>query len=319
MEESEPTADEAAPALRGKAVPSSEAGLGEETAPALRGDAGLAGSIPREDQFHIQLPSFEGPLDLLLHLIKKHELEILDLPIAFVTERYLEYLRVMRDLDLEVAGEYLLMAATLAHIKSKMLLPQVPAEQQDDDENGEPIDPRLELIRRLLEYQKYKNAAENLGGRAVAGRDVFGRGLSVEEIEGPAPLAEIGLFRLLDAFQGILDRAQDRRALEVTAESISIKDRIAQITELLRERRNCEFASLFAGDVTRYEVVVTFLALLEMTKMRLARIYQVDHQSPIHVQYALLDADAPTIPPPEAETATAAPVLEPAPQEAEEE
>jgi segregation and condensation protein A len=281
----------------------------------------VAENIPREGQFHIQLPAFEGPLDLLLHLIKKHELDILDLPIAFVTERYLEYLRVMRELDLDIAAEYLLMAATLAHIKSKMLLPQVPGEQQDEDEEGEPIDPRLELIRRLLEYQKYKNAAENLGSRAVAGRDVFGRGLSAEDIEGPAPLAEIGLFKLLDAFQGILERAQDRRALEVTAESISIKDRIAQITELLRERRNCEFESLFAGDVTRYEVVVTFLALLEMTKMRLARIYQVDHQSPIHVQYALLDADAPTIPPQAAEDAVAATVAEPVPvpQEAEEE
>jgi segregation and condensation protein A len=290
----------------------------DEAASALRGDAPIAEGIPREGQFHIQLPSFEGPLDLLLHLIKKHELDILDLPIAFVTERYLEYLRVMRELDLDIAAEYLLMAATLAHIKSKMLLPQVPGEQQDENEEGEPIDPRLELIRRLLEYQKYKNAAENLGTRAVAGRDVFGRGLSAQELEGPAPLAEIGLFRLLDAFQGILERAQDRRALEVTAESISIKDRIAQITDLLRERRNCEFESLFAGDVTRYDVVVTFLALLEMTKMRLARIYQVDHQSPIHVQYALLDADAPTIPP-EAGDAAAATVHEPVPQEAEEE
>jgi len=278
----------------------------------------VAESIPREGQFHIQLPAFEGPLDLLLHLIKKHELDILDLPIAFVTERYLEYLRVMRELDLDVAAEYLLMAATLAHIKSKMLLPQVPGEQQDENEDGEPIDPRLELIRRLLEYQKYKNAAENLGSRSVAGRDVFGRGLSAEDLEGPAPLAEIGLFKLLDAFQGILERAQDRRALEVTAESISIKDRIAQITDLLRERRNCEFESLFAGDVTRYDVVVTFLALLEMTKMRLARIYQVDHQSPIHVQYALLDADAPTIPP-EAGDAADAPAHEPVQQEAEEE
>src|SRR6476469_4150017 len=108
-----------------------------------------AESIPQAAQFRIQLPQFEGPLDLLLHLIKKHELDILDLPIAFVTERYLEYLRVMRELDLDIAAEYLLMAATLAHIKSKMLLPHVPGEQQDDNEDGEPIDPRLELIRRL--------------------------------------------------------------------------------------------------------------------------------------------------------------------------
>ncbi len=263
----------------------------EETEP------NVADFAPREAQFRVSLPAFEGPLDLLLHLIKKHELDILDLPIAFVTERYLEYLRMMQQLDLDVAAEYLLMAATLAHIKSKMLLPQAPTDQQEEDE-GEQLDPRLELIRRLLEYQKYKAASEELGTRSVVGRDVFGRGLGAAEIEA-APLADVGLFRLLDAFQAILGRAKDRLAFEITAERISIHDRITQITELLRERRSCDFESLFEGDVTRYEIVVTFLALLEMTKMRVARIYQADYQSPLHVQYALLDADAPTIPPPE--------------------
>jgi segregation and condensation protein A len=252
---------------------------------------------PRTGEFRIELPTFAGPLDLLLHLIKKHELEILDLPIAFITERYLEYLRVMQELDLELAGEYLLMAATLAHIKSKLLLPAAPGDQRDDEEEEQ--DPRLELIRRLLEYQKYKEAGEHLGDRSVAGRDVFGRGMSMADLQGPAPLAEVGLFKLLDAFQSILARAKDRQALEVTPERITIQERMAQITDLLRERRSCRFEDLFATDITRYEIVVTFLALLEMTKLRVTRLYQPDYRSSLHVQYALLDADAPTIPPPD--------------------
>jgi segregation and condensation protein A len=260
----------------------------------------ISSQIPPEAAFRVQLPAFEGPLDLLLHLIKKHELDILDLPIAFVTERYLEYLRTMQTIDLEIAGEYLLMAATLAHIKSKMLLPRTPAEQMDEGEGAAEIDPRLELIRRLLEYQKYKAVAEELGARPVVGRDVFGRGASADDVRGPTPLAEVGLFRLLDAFEGILKRAKGRVAFGVTAERISISDRMTQITDLLRERRACQFDELFAGDVTRYEVVVTFLALLEMTKLHVVRVFQTDYQSPIHVHYALLAADAPTLPPPSA-------------------
>ncbi|MFI5306255.1 MAG: segregation and condensation protein A [Polyangiales bacterium] len=262
----------------------------------------FSSQLPPEAAFRLQLPSFEGPLDLLLHLIKKHELDILDLPIAFVTERYLAYLRTMQSIDLEVAGEYLLMAATLAHIKSKMLLPRTPADQQDEGDGVVESDPRLELIRRLLEYQKYKAVAEQLGERPVTGRDVFGRGGSADDVRGPIPLAEVGLFRLLDAFEGILARAKGRLAFGVTAERISISDRMTQITELLRERRACQFEELFAADVTRYEVVVTFLALLEMTKLRVIRVFQTDYRSPIHLHFALLDAEAPTLPPPSATT-----------------
>ena len=260
----------------------------------------LAEQIAPDDRaFRIELPLFEGPLDLLLHLIRKHELDILDLPIAFVTDRYLGYLKMMQELDLDVAAEYLLMAATLAHIKSKMLLPNEDDGQPDDDDDLDLEDPRAELIRRLLEYQKYKAAGEELGGRSIAGRDVFSRGGPAPEAEGPAPLAEIGLFKLLDAFEGILSRAKDRAGLEVTAERITIQERMTEITDFLRERRACQFEELFAEEVTRYDIVVTFLAMLEMTKMHVIRIYQADHMSPIHVQYALLAADAPTIPPPD--------------------
>lgn len=254
-------------------------------------------NLPPDSAFRVTLPTFEGPLDLLLHLARKHELDILDLPIAFVTERYLEYLNLMQELDLDVASEYLLMAATLAHIKSKMLLPPTPGQDDDESEDEYMEDPRAELIRRLLEYQKYKHAAADLGGRALAGRDVFTRGTPAPVAQGEAPLAEVSLFKLLDAFEGILKRVRGQLALEVTSERITIQERMTQITELLRERRSCTFEELFEEDITRYEVVVTFLALLEMTKMHVTRLYQADPESPIHVQFALLDPNAPTIPP----------------------
>lgn len=246
--------------------------------------------------FHVQLASFEGPLDLLLHLIRAHELNILDLPIAFVTERYLEYLGMMRELDLDVASEYLLMAATLAHIKSKELLPQVPDEQ---NEVGEEVqqDPRMELIRRLLEYQKYKAVADELGARSLEGRDVFLRGTPPPEAEGPAPLAEVGLFQLLDAFERVLQRVKGRLSLEITADGMTVQERMTQLVEMLRERRSCAFDELFESDRTRSEVVVTFLALLEMTRLHMTRVYQPESRGLLHVQYALLDADAPSVPP----------------------
>lgn len=254
-------------------------------------------TIPEDAAFRIQLPAFEGPLDLLLHLIRKHELDVLDLPISFITERYLDYLQMMRELDLDVASEYLLMAATLAHIKSKMLLPPSPFDQPDEPDEEYQGDPRAELIKRLLEYQKYRAAADELGARPIEGRDVFVRGMPAPDAEGPAPLASFDLYKLLDAFQAILRRVNGRVALEVTPERITIQERISQLSELLRERRSCTFDELFASDRTRYEIVVTFLALLEMAKLRMTRVYQTDPQAPIHLHYALLDADAPTIPP----------------------
>ncbi len=243
---------------------------------------------PLDPSFTIALPAFEGPLDLLLHLIRKHELDILDLPIAFVTERYLAYVSLMERLDLDLASEYLVMAATLAHIKSKMLLPQEAQEPDEDEAAGEEIDPRAELIRRLLEYQKYKAVAEDLGARGIAGRDVFGRGSAAPEASGPAPLAPTSLFKLLDAFNAVLERAKGNLAFEITAEGISIQDRMRQMTELLRERREVTFEALFEGQATIYDLVVTFLALLEMAKRRLVQIYQAEPSSPIHLRSTVL-------------------------------
>jgi segregation and condensation protein A len=241
----------------------------------------------------ITLPEFEGPLDLLLHLIHKHELDIFDIPIAFVTERYLEYLALMRALDLDLAAEYLLMAATLAHIKSKMLLPAAPADDVEGvavEETGE--DPREALVRRLLEYQKFKTAAEDLAAREVAGRDVFPRGHPIDAGSlGEAPLAELPLFALLDAFKRVLEKRKLTIAHEVTAERVSIAERIQEIVERLRETRTCLFEDLFDGDCTRMDMVVTFLALLEMTRLRMTRLYQTGVFEALHVTLVLVDVD----------------------------
>jgi segregation and condensation protein A len=241
-----------------------------------------------DPNFRIELPNFEGPVDLLLHLIRKHELDILDLPISFITDKYLEYLGLMQNLNLDIASEYLVMAATLAHIKSKMLLPR-PPEDQDDDELDE-LDPRAELIRRLLEYQKYKTVAADLGERAIAGRDVFSRGTPPPTADGPAPLAQVSVFKLLDALKKVAERVNATFSLEVDAEQMSIQERIGGLVDLLRERRRCRFDELFEDVSTSYDLVVTFLALLEMAKMRLASIYQTDHEEPIYLEYTLLDA-----------------------------
>jgi len=248
-----------------------------------------------DPSFRIELPNFEGPLDLLLHLIRKHELDILDLPIAFITDKYLEYLSLMEGLNLDIASEYLVMAATLAHIKSKTLLPRPPEDQ--DEEDADEVDPRAELIRRLLEYQKYKTVAADLGERAISGRDVFGRGSPPPTTDAPPPLKEVSVFKLLDALKRIAERVNADVALEVDAEQMTIQERIGGLVDMLRERRRCRFDELFEGMTTSYDLVVTFLALLEMAKMRLASIYQTDHEEPIYLEYALLDADGqPVVP-----------------------
>jgi len=252
---------------------------------------------PLDARLQIDLPAFAGPLDLLLHLIQKHELEILDLPVAFVTEKYLAYLELMRELDLDVAAEYLLMAATLAHIKSKMLLPPDPNQAAEEAAQGEELDPRAELIKRLLEYQKYKHVAEDLASRAIAGRDVFARGAPIEEAQGPAPLAELGMFALLDAFSAVLQRKQLDLAREINAERITIQERMAQITERLARAERLTFDELFDDVRTVPDVVVTFLALLEMAKSKFLRIYQTDPGSPIHLESAVT-AGVESVPPP---------------------
>jgi segregation and condensation protein A len=250
----------------------------EETAP-------LEETELKGDPFAVNFPAFEGPLDLLLHLCQKHELNILDIPIGFVTEKYLEYLNLMVNLELDVAAEYLVMAATLAHIKSKMLLPAPPAGQEDDVLEEEE-DPREALIRRLLEYQKYKQAAADLQARGVAGRDVFTRGVAIEEAapSGLAPLAEIPLFALLEAFQAVLSKAKIEISHDVVTDRISITDRIHELAGFLGTRRQVSFDDLFTGVKNKFELIITFLALLEMSRLKMTRLTQTDPLSPIYIE-----------------------------------
>ncbi|WP_437962080.1 segregation/condensation protein A [Sorangium sp. So ce119] len=219
---------------------------------------------------------------------------------SFVTEKYLEYLKIMRSLSIDLASEYLVMAATLAHIKSKMLLPSVPAGQDDDGMPGEEEDPRAELVRRLLEYQKYKVAAADLAERGTLGRDVFTRGMSESEVpKGPAPFASTSIFGLLDAFERVLKRTNVQIDHEVVFDRISITDRIVELTEKLSARRAMRFEDLLldsvskGGVIPRFEVVITFLAVLEMCKLRLIRVHQTDSLAPIHILLSVAEGEPP--------------------------
>ncbi len=243
-----------------------------------------------DSTYRVALPAFEGPLDLLLHLVQKHELSIVDLPVSFVTEKYLEYLALMQVMQIDVASEYLVMAATLVHLKSKTLLPPDPT--QEDGELDEEGDPREGLIRRLLQYQKYKDAGEQLSGRAITGRDVFGRPPLPEVPESEAPLAEIGVYRLLEAFQTVLKNAKIDIQHEVQADRITITERIHELCDTLRMRPKVSFDELFLGLVTRFDYVITFLALLEMTRLRMARFFQSEPYSPIHIELTVTDDES---------------------------
>ena len=220
--------------------------------------------------YRIELETFEGPLDLLLFLIRRHALDIFDIPVAFICERYLGYLKLMEELNIDVAAEFLAMAAELLHIKSKMLLPK-PVEVDDDDE----ADPRAELVRRLLEYQKYKDAAERLASLTRTGRDVFGRTPELlPPPEGPAPLAEVSLFALVEAFDALLARQKPELRHHVLLEAASVRQRIRALIEVFAERRQVRFVELLGDLAHRLDVVVSFLAILEMARLRLLRVYQ---------------------------------------------
>ena len=224
-----------------------------------------------ESDYTFRLEGFEGPLDLLLHLIQKNELDIFNIPIAVITEQYLEYLQLMKVLNLDMAGEYLLMASTLLHIKSRMLLPKSSEEEEEEE------DPRAELVRRLLEYQRYKQAAGELEKRPMLDRDVFVRLIpeDLEEIPEEEKI-EVNLFELLEAFRKILERARSEAVHEVALEPLSVEDKIQEILELLqRENRSTAFHRLFPEMASRRLIVVTLLAIVELVKMKRIRIFQV--------------------------------------------
>jgi segregation and condensation protein A len=236
----------------------------------LEDQNGLKGTSP----YTVRLGVFEGPLDLLLHLIHKNEIDIFNIPIALITEQYLDYLKLMKVLNLDIAGEYLLMASTLLHIKSKMLLPTI-SEEGGEEEEGE--DPRAELVRKLLEYQKYKNAAAELEKRPMLDRDVFIR-LVLMETEKPAEeeRMEVSLFELLEAFRQVLERRKPDSFHEVILERLTVEERIEDILALLqRENRSMAFHLLFPEQAPLRLVIITFLAILELVKMKRVRIFQM--------------------------------------------
>ena len=246
------------------------------------------GAAKGNGAFAITLSKFEGPLDLLLSLIQDHKLDIFDIPISFVTDRYLEFMDAARQLDIDLAGEYLLMAATLAHIKSRMLLPR---EQSADAEGGDQgPDPREELVRRLLEYQKYKHAALQLGRLAQLGRDIFVRRAKEELPLGADEVAylkspEVSVYRLIEALARTLKERKIEIPHEVFVERLSIGDRISAIADRLRISERIAFTSLFEDlrEVEKHRVVPTFLAILEMAKLRLIRVHQADPHGEIYV------------------------------------
>jgi len=256
-----------------------------ETAPEPASVPAVVEERVAANTYSVKLPTFEGPLDLLLHLIEEHELNVMDIPIAFVAKKYVEYITLMEELNIDVASEYLVMAATLTHIKSKMLLPVVPTDQEDEAEAE--LDPRAELVRRLLEYQKYKHAAEQLSSNPVLGRDVFLRGVPAPNVEGVAPLAGLSLFKLLDAFQGVLSRAKNVVDHQIDFERFSITDRINELSELLKNSGKVLFEQLFEGARGRADLIVTFLAILEMTRLRLTRVEQEGPLMPIFIELAV--------------------------------
>jgi segregation and condensation protein A len=224
--------------------------------------------------YEIKLDIFEGPLDLLLYLIRKNEIDIYNIPIALITAQYLEYLEMMRFLNLDLGGEYLVLASSLVHIKSKMLLP--PVEGESEEEEGE--DPRAELVQQLLEYQAFKEAALNLDSRPLLERDVFTRGapeeaLSPEEGEAEA-MIEIGVFELVAAFRRIVAGLERPEEMEIDVEKISLADRINEILERLLEEKQVTFEALIGERRERRRIIYTFLAILELMKLRMIRAYQ---------------------------------------------
>lgn len=245
-----------------------------------------------DSPYTIKVDKFEGPLDLLLHLIKKNEVDIYDIPISIITREYLEHVRLMKDLNLDVAGEFLVMAATLIQIKSKLLIPQVHDDEAADEDE---TDPRAELVRRLLEYQTYKEAAAQLSAREVLGREVFARkfrSFDLDAAEEPEAPLELELYQLVEGFTAVLSRLPEETYHQVMAETINITDRINEILSLLTEQDIIVFHELFPEEVTREFVVATFLAMLELCKLKAVKVMQRDRYEPIWIMPAATGGDA---------------------------
>jgi segregation and condensation protein A len=245
------------------------------------------------DAFPVKLSNFEGPLDLLLHLIKTNEVNIHDIPIALITQQYLDAIQLMQEMDLDIAGEFLVMAATLIHIKSKMLLPRP---ETAAGVAGEEEDPRDALVRRLLEHEKFKAAAGLLHEREqVRSAQWLRPDGRVADIAGDdyEPELEVDLFSLLSAFQAVVERAKHRPKVLLPPEQMPVEVRIEQLLARLSETEACGFEDLFADVNDRGGLIVTFLALLEMIRLKLVRVFQSGSFGPIRVYKRARPSDAP--------------------------
>jgi segregation and condensation protein A len=245
--------------------------------------------VQGSESYRVALPEFEGPLDLLLHLCKTHEIDIVQLPIAFITEKYLEYLDVMQSLSVDLAADYLVMAATLAYLKSRELVPTPePLEATEEEGEESALDPREELIRRLLEYQKYKNAAAQLGERPIEGRNIFGRGMDIEGDGGPAPFADHSVWKLIEAFGRLLEKAGPKVTHEVMFDRVSISARINQMIDKLEAKAGSfRFDELFDFSLPeaelRSQLVVTLLAILELARLKVIRVLASDDDETLFI------------------------------------
>ena len=230
-------------------------------------------------EYEVKLEIFEGPLDLLLHLIHKNELDIFDIPITTIADQYLAYLDMMKAFNISVAGDFLVMASTLIHIKSKMLLPGL----NDGDEYE---DPRDEITRPLLEYMRLKEMAEELSEREILGKDVFARqdfSLDKDQIDAEVPRLDVNLFQLIDAFKRIMEKTEPGADLTLQHEKWSVKEKSQLIVSFLKEKGEMFFGEIFTGDRTVSELIVTFLALLELVHTGLVRVFQPSHSSGIRL------------------------------------
>jgi segregation and condensation protein A len=241
---------------------------------------------PMTTDYKVKLEIFEGPLDLLLYLIKRDELDIYDISIERITRQYLEYLQAFKELNIDVAGEFIVMAANLLYIKSRSLL---PVDQQPPEEEAEEDDPRWELIRQLIEYKKFKEAAAQLHDRALEQENIFVRsGISTSESVRPLLLGEVGIFQLINAFQNVIKRVEARDELQqIFGENYTVSDKIEVILARVSEGGTLKFSELFAEMASRVEIVVTFLALLELIRLKQVRAIQPGQFGEIEIAAAV--------------------------------
>lgn len=234
-------------------------------------------------EYRVNLPVFEGPLDLLLYLIKKHDLPIQEIPVASITEEYLRYLDTMKALNIDLAGEFLVMAAELLHIKSLMLLPVAPVTEEEEE------DPRADLVKRLMEYQRFKDAANTLGERQMLHREVFlpMRPETLPE-KGQGPV-EGNVYQLIEAFELVLRRMPKEVYHTVAVDRVGVNQRILELIERIKAGQTLTLDALLPWPMTRYDIVVTFLALLEMTRLRMITIFQGGKEEPIYLTGTMIE------------------------------